>query len=146
MKIPFACLIWLWTGSAAALPVSATRYIDAQGVEVIHNRNVEARAVPAPADSGRTEPAKPLAMLYDSKLRISPAEQDRRDRDRVGILQQELEAETRKYQELWQRAQTRRGMEKPNAAQAQRMTEELYEHQTNIKALNAELKRATAAR
>ena len=132
--------------------ISAARYVDAQGVEVIHNRNAElplSVSAPAPATQGSVTVAKaaPLAAgPVDPKLRVAPAEQALRDRDRVAILQQELETESRKYESAWMRLQGAKGTEKPGAVATQRMNEELDDHQKNIQALHAELRRAGAAR
>jgi hypothetical protein len=132
----------LWAAGAAAAPVSAARYIDAQGVEVIHNRDTEPAVGQVQALAPRSRKPPSGELLYDPKLQVSSAEQGQRDRDRVGILQQELEAEARKYEALVKRAQGAGATNKPSAADAQRMNEELYDHQKNIQALNAELRRA----
>ncbi len=128
----------------AAAQIAANRYVDAQGVEVIVNRDAArtpdkaeiAGAPSKPADKGGLQPAR---LMLDPKLRISAAEQDRRDRDRVGILRQELEMEAGKYAALVQKTQP--GAGKLSAAETQRLTEELYAHQKNIESLNAELRR-----
>lgn len=133
--------------------ISAARYVDAQGVEVIHNRNAEL-PMSAPAAQGSVTVAKAAAPTsaavaatpVDPKLRVAPAEQALRDRDRVAILQQELETESRKYESAWMRLQGAKGTEKPGAVATQRMNEELDDHQKNIQALHAELRRAGAAR
>jgi hypothetical protein len=75
-------------------------------------------------------------------LRISAAEQNMRDRDRVGILQEELAAEARKYAAAMQRAQDAGNKAvKLSAGDSLRLTQELYDHQKNIQALNSELRR-----
>lgn len=80
-------------------------------------------------------------LQSDPRLRVSMAEQEARDRGRVDILQQELEAEVRSLDAATKRAQ-RAAADKLSAAQVQRVTEELNEHQRNILALHAELRRA----
>lgn len=153
--LPLLALVpGLLPGAAAAAanaPVSAARYVDAQGVEVIHNRNAElpsgaAAAASAPAQgkigSVRAQPASNAPP--DPRLQISADEQQRRDRDRVAILQAELDVESRRYEAAWQRLQG--GDNKNGAAAVQRMNEELHDHQKNIEALHAELRRARVAR
>lgn len=161
MKLVFFFGLML-SGAVIAAPISATRYIDAQGIEVIHNRGAEAAVAAASnADvsqaAGKVRSVDPVPVvrskkptssdiLYDSKLRVSAAEQGQRDRDRVGILEQELDAEARKYDAVVKRAQGGTAPNKPSAADAQRINEELYDHQKNIQALNVELRRARAPR
>jgi len=160
MKSP---LVFFWLGclsSAGAVaggPVSSARYIDAQGVEVIHNRNAETatgQPVAGPEgvvtnlgaqDQARRRQTPDIGVQNDPKLRVSAAEQEQRDRGRVDILQQELEAEVRSLEAVTRRAQ-RAAADKLSAAQVQRVTEELNEHQQNILALHAELRRARSAR
>jgi hypothetical protein len=151
----FLCLLLLLGGAgSASAQISATRYIDAQGVEVIQSRRAsvpgtEAGAPPAPvpaAPAAQARKVKPDNLMYDPKLQVSAAEQARRDRDRVAILQQELDVEARKYEAAFQRAQGGGPDNKPNADDAQRINEELYERQKNIQALTAELRRARSER
>lgn len=109
----------------------------------------EAGAPPAPvpaAPAAQARKVKPDNLMYDPKLQVSAAEQARRDRDRVAILQQELDVEARKYEAAFQRAQGGGPDNKPNADDAQRINEELYERQKNIQALTAELRRARSER
>ncbi|WP_332878234.1 hypothetical protein [Massilia sp. S19_KUP03_FR1] len=140
-RLAAGALLLCAAGQAAA-QISALRYIDKQGIEVIVNRDA-----PRPAELPGAQPAAvPAAKaVRDPKLQIAAAEQDRRDRDRVGILQQELDSEARKYAALMQRSQPGPGAEKLSAADAQRLTEELYDRQKNIQSLNAELRRARSA-
>lgn len=60
----------------------------------------------------------------------------------VGILQEELAAEARKYAAAMQRAQDAGNKAvKLSAGDSLRLTQELYDHQKNIQALNSELRR-----
>lgn len=87
--------------------MSAPRLIDDHGIEVIVNRNAAAPdsllAQPGQAANdgltSRPHPAGAPAtrVVPEPMLRISAAEQDRRDRDRIGILQEALAFEARKY-------------------------------------------------
>jgi len=159
MKTQLVLLVLACTGCAradASDSVSAARYTDAQGVEVIHNRNVQGPAGDAAPSIGaggslvttigkREMPmARKVATLQvagdDPKLRINASEQEQRDRDRLAILQQELEAEVRGMEDAARRAKRAR-TDGLNAAQSERITKELYEHQQNILALHAELRR-----
>ncbi|MBD8541232.1 hypothetical protein IFT74_02725 [Oxalobacteraceae sp. CFBP 8755] len=149
-KLLIPVLVQIGWQSPAHAQISATRYIDDQGVEVIVNRNAAARnsllAQPAqPADGGLTSPAAGAPAVRaapEPMLRISAAEQDRRDRDRIGILQEELATEARKYAAAMQRAQNAGNKtNKLSATDSQRLTQELYDHQKNIQALNSELRR-----
>lgn len=141
MRLATGALLLAASGHAAA-QISALRYIDKQGIEVIVNRDA---ARPADLQVAQPSAAPAVKAVRDPKLQIATAEQDRRDRDRVGILQQELDSEARKYAALMQRSQPGPGAEKLSAADAQRLTEELYDRQKNIQSLNAELRRARSA-
>jgi hypothetical protein len=149
MKSILLLLLLLGAGAANA-QISATRYIDADGVEVIQNRSA---AVPVAASP--KAPPVPVAharkvnkdeLLYDAKFNVSATEQAQRDRDRVAILQQELDTESRKYEAAYKRVQDSAAGNKPSADEAKRMTEDLYDHQKNIQALNTELRRARHTR
>ena len=145
MRVAIAALL-LAASSHAAAQISALRYIDKQGIEVIVNRDAGRPAeLPGAPPAAMPAPAPAVKAARDPKLQIAAAEQDRRDRDRVGILQQELDSEARKYAALMQRSQPGPGAEKLSAADAQRLTEELYDRQKNIQSLNAELRRARSA-
>ena len=143
----FLCLLLLLGGAgSASAQISATRYIDAQGVEVIQSRRAAVPGTEAGAPAAPARKVKTDNLMYDPKLQVSAAEQARRDRDRVAILQQELDVEARKYEAAFQRAQGGGPDNKPNADDAQRINEELYERQKNIQALTAELRRARSER
>lgn len=155
MNLSILCLATgvLLTAAAghATAQIAALRYIDKQGIEVIVNRDAgrpaDAAAAPAPAATSVVMPtvSPALKTARDPKLQIAAAEQNMRDRDRIGILQQELDSEARKYAALVQRSQPGAGAEKLSAAYAQRLTEELYDRQKNIQSINAELRRARSA-
>lgn len=149
-----AALLSLGAAGLCGAQSSAVRYFDQQGVEVIVNRDA-ARDKPAQTDTpdNAARAVKPAGrsgqsglqntgLALDPRLHISADEQKRRDRDRVGILQQELDFEAQAYAGLMKRAQGSPGAEKPSAAQTQRLNEELYDHQQNIQSLTAELRRA----
>lgn len=144
MKYGLAFLCIYWAGcTAAADRVSPTRYVDAQGVEVIRDRLVE------PATASGIVVGSTFAQLTnrsnglanDPRLRVGAVEQAQRDRGRIDILQHELEVEGARLAAIIKRAQLSEG-EKRTAAESQRITEEMHERQQNIHALNAELRRA----
>lgn len=127
--------------AASAGPIAPARYIDAQGVEVIHDRGAPGgAAAPTVARTGMPVPAA------GPKLTIAPAEQAARDRDRVAILEQELDAESHAYADVWTKLNPPAHAPRPAAQDAARMSEQLISHQKNIQALHAELRRARSAR
>lgn len=131
--------------AAAAGPIAPVRYIDAQGVEVIHDRG--APAVDAIPTVFKTSMPAPVPVPAASpKLTIAPAEQAARDRDRVAILEQELDRESRAYADVWAKLNPPARTPKPAPEDAVHMSEQLSAHQNNIQALHAELRRARAAR
>lgn len=150
MKTLALLLLALASGSAAAADtISAQRYVDAQGVEVIQNRS------PAPAAgtirqlSGATERAAsvklaapaPASGVRDARFQVSAGEQARRDLDRVGILEQELNNEMRAVGEITRLSAALAGSA-PGGQDQARVKERMNDHQKNIAALQAELRRA----
>lgn len=139
--------------ASLAGPIAPARYIDAQGVEVIHDRGAPAAdAIPTVVKTSMPAPASGVAA--SPKLTIAPAEQAARDRDRVAILEQELDRESRAYADVWTKLNPPVRTPKPAAGDSARMNEQLNEqlnqqlsaHQKNIQALHAELRRARASR
>ncbi|PHV07910.1 hypothetical protein CSQ96_08455 [Janthinobacterium sp. BJB412] len=130
--------------AAGEAPLSATRYIDAQGVEMIQNR-----ARPAPAAAVVQAPAalaaKPSAAARAPGWQISAAEQAGRDQDRLDILKQELAAEVRLYESVTKALAGVAGKTTDASGQA-RLYRDLNEHQKNIQSLHAEIRRIPAAR
>jgi hypothetical protein len=135
--------------ATTAGPIAPARYIDAQGVEVIHDRGAPAvDAIPTAPQPGTSAPAPVPASgaAVSPKLTIAPAEQAARDRDRVTILEQELDRESHAYADLWARLNAPPRTPRPVPEDAARMTEQLSAHQKNIQALHAELRRVRASR
>jgi hypothetical protein len=137
-----------WMGAALALccsganagadKIAPARYVDAQGVEVIHDRGSSA----PPREDAAGAPGREAAPApADPRLAIRPAEQARRDEDRIAILEQELKEESRAYADLLGQA-AGAARARPEPAQAARLNEQLVAHQKNIQALNQELRRA----
>jgi hypothetical protein len=131
--------------AAAAGPIAPARYVDAQGVEVIHNRGDAAGLAGEAGAVGSAVGSADTPARADPKLTIQPAQQAQRDADRIAILDQELQAESRAYADLWTRLYGARTAP-PGSADAARLNAELAAHQKNIQALNAELHRARATR
>lgn len=136
-------------GAVPAAPIAPARYIDAQGVEVIHNRGAEPAPPAAVVGAGQVTtpaeiapPRKPVASVAnDARMKISADAQRERDRDRVAILKEELANEVRALEATFQRAK-QASADKLSAADSRRVTEEMYAHQQNILSLHSELRRA----
>lgn len=148
-KIPTCALLACLAGSALAQQAPAQRYIDAQGVEIIQNRDaarpatVAAPRVAAPRDAG------PASAASDPKLQVSTAEQAARDRDRAAILREELGHETSKFEAaskaFVKAEQAARGQPQAGAVLKQ-LKEVLHMHQQNMESLTAELQRTGGTR
>ncbi len=135
---------------ALAQQAPAQRYIDAQGVEIIQNRDA---ARPSAVASGRVAPVPKAAAATgaasDPKLQVGAAEQAARDLDRAAILREELAHETRKFE-----AASRALVQSEKAARTQQqdpatlkqLNELLHTHQQNIQSITAELQRAGVQR
>lgn len=142
-------LMAAWLPGCAHAQLAPERYVDPQGVEIIVNRNaVNALPAAAPAAQGREKPAAPAstpALPAKASWRVPPDEQAQRDRDRVGILTQELDAEMRAFADK-KALSDQQKISKTGGRDPARINEELHEHQRNIQAILAELRRAKAVR
>jgi hypothetical protein len=120
----------------------ATRYRNAQGIEVIQNRGAQVREEPrSPPAASAAAASQPKTVAQEAAFQISAKEQAERDRDRKAILQDELAKEMEAYQ-------TKMRMLQANAVQASlpddqvvRLKEMAVAHEKNIHALHAELGR-----
>ena len=157
MKFLVTALPMLATGAAIAGPLSVERYVDPQGVEIIHNRKQgggEKQTPPAidlaPGKAPSTAPsiraAEPDRPERDPRFQISRTEQSVRDGDRAMILQQELLIESQKFEETRKRLNVQRLRDSGAEAELARLNEDLNRHQQNIRALNAELRRMAQSR
>lgn len=155
MAISCATLLCILPPVAYAQAVDAPRYINAQGVEVIQGRRA---AKPAPAanlgdasgsdvsgpESGvqampkKVEPARAMAASYQ----IAAGEQQQRDRDRLGILEEEMRAENVALESKIRVLQDPTMRAKLDADQLKRLQETTLEHEKNIRALHSEIARA----
>lgn len=125
-----ACLALLATGAHGG---EAVRYRDGQGIEMIGGRTT---AIP---DAVSVPPALAARQAAPLRLQITAHEQQARDRDRLAILRQELDAELAALQENI--AHSRGLAHEP----LQRSREQLRRHQQNIRDLHAEISRTSKA-
>ena len=125
-----ACLALLATGAHGG---EAVRYRDGQGIEMIGGRTT---AIP---DAVSVPPALAARQAAPLRLQITAHEQQARDRDRLVILRQELDAELAALQENI--ARSRSLANEP----LQRSREQLRRHQQNIRDLRAEISRTSKA-
>lgn len=128
--------------TASAGSIAPARYVDAQGVEVLHGRGTPADGPRAPVPAVRKDAN---AVVLDPKLVIPPAEQAARDNDRVTILQDELKEESRTYADVWSRLKVTGRRDNLGAEEIVNLNAKLVSHQKNIEALNNELRRAKQA-
>jgi hypothetical protein len=133
MKATLLALVLMHTVAIAG-PVSAVRYVDSQGVEMIHDR--------ASTKPPATASMPPRSTVSAPALQISVAEQAGRDLDRIAIFEQELAAESQQYANAAQRLHAARPA---GAADTALLREELGRRENNIKALHAELRRTRHA-
>ena len=153
-----ASLAWLATDAHGG---EAVRYRNEQGIEMIGGRATavpDAVAAPPAFATQRPglarlqlpphEPPAAIARLHIGphewptaplRLQIAPHEQQARDRDRLAILRQELDAESAAIQENI--VHSRGLVQQP----LQRSREQLRRHQQNIRDLHAEISRASKA-
>jgi len=137
-----------------AQAIDASRYINAQGVEVIQGRRA-AKPAPSPgtgSDVGdasgpasgaqaipkSTLPARPMAAGYQ----IAAGEQQQRDRDRLSILEEEMHAENVALESKIRVLQDPAMRAKLDAEQLKRLQETTLAHEKNIRALHSEIARA----
>lgn len=153
-----ACCVALFAGVTPpclhAQSVDAPRYVNAQGVEVIQGRRVAPPAPPAPVAEAGEKPApaqasaaKPVARSADAQARpagyqIAAGEQQQRDRDRLGILNEEMRAENTALESKIRILQNPAMRAKLDPEQLKRLQETTLEHEKNIRALTSEIGRA----
>lgn len=143
--ILWCCLLGLCP-FVQAQHADATRYRNAQGIEVIQNRSASVReelaAQPAPVSREAQGAAiAPKAGPQDAAFQISAKEQAQRDRDRQTILQDELGREIEAYQGKVRMLQANTVKASLPDDQVARLKELAAVHEKNIRALQAELGR-----
>ena len=153
-----ACLGLLATGAHGG---EAVRYRDGQGIEMIGGRatvvpaapfappalatqRIRQARLPIPPHQQQAAMARPQVSPHEQqaasvRLQIPPHEQQARDRDRLAILRQELDAELAAAHASI--ADSRGLAHEP----LQRAREQLRRHQQNIRDLNAEISRTLKA-
>lgn len=131
---------WLASDAHGA---EAVRYRDGQGIEIIGGRASAIPATVAPPVMPVTRSAplrlQRMQQAEPARLHVTAHEQRARDRDRLAILRQELDAELAAVQENI--AHSRGLAHEP----LQRSREQLRRHQQNIRDLHAEISRAVKA-
>lgn len=144
-------VIALWTAAshAATSATEAPRYVNAQGIEIIHNR----AAMPSASESISVPAARVSRSSIlvsqpqrEQRAMVSAKEQGDRDKDRAAILQQELGSETTRYQGVLNALSQPNVKERIGDAEWQRLQFARGLHEENIKALNAEIGRVRPAR
>lgn len=147
-----ACLV-LGAPAVHAQSSDAERYINAQGVEVIQGRRAAAPSVPAAADTASAIPvAAPVpkaparaaqgAGARPPAFQIGAGEQGARDRDRLAILKQEMDAENTALEQKVRILSNAQMRAKLDPEQLKRLQETTLEHERNIRSLTAEINRA----
>ena len=147
-------LLWCCDG-AQAQSLEASRYVNAQGVEMLVSRN---SARPAEVASGESrEAATPTAAVASGKApkanpgntlipvalrenhRVSGAQQSARDDDRQRILVQELMTEEQQLELKRRLLRSPRAQADLTTAEQRRITEAIERHESNIKSLQREM-------
>jgi len=150
LPLALAACLALAAPAVHAQSSDAERYINAQGVEVIQGRRAAAPSVAAPAGADAS-PAPAVqapsrtaqaAQARPAAFQIGAGEQGARDRDRLAILQQEMQAENSALEQKV-RVLSNAGLRaKLDPEQLKRLQETTLEHERNIRALTSEINRA----
>jgi hypothetical protein len=126
----------------------AKRYVDLQGIEFIHNRG----AAEVAGNGGSTIVRKTGASLQlkpkltannplfvESKMQISKQEQQKRDGDRLSILNQEMMTEASAYQTIWRALHIPNMKASLDIESIRKLQLSLNEHEQNIRSLTSEI-------
>lgn len=139
--------------SAQAQSTDASRYVNSQGIEVIQARQPlsvrdDRIAQAAKSDNAvREQPApapRTTQQAMDGRFQVSAAEQAERDLDRLAILQQELMSEAAAFQTKWKTLHTPSMKASLSDEEVARVRETMHNHESNLRALNAEISRVQA--
>lgn len=147
MKRTLCCCLLGAALHVQAQQSDATRYRNAQGIEVIQNRGAQLRdELRSQPNAGAVKPGPdaaglPKATVHDAAFQISAKEQAERDRDRKAILQEELAKEMEAYQTKMRMLQAHAVQASLPEDQVARLKEMTAAHEKNIHALYAELGR-----
>ena len=134
-------------------PIEASRYRTSDGVEVITGRSsalpstaVMAAPQVAPAakarDASETPMLHPVSMPVAKPAQVPAEEQASRDKDRINILTSELINEGKALEKKRAALRSPKVDAELSTEQQQALREEIARHEANVKALNAELRRA----
>lgn len=164
LKLPVFCAITIATSfllgagleARAATTVEATRYKTREGVEVIVGRDVGAAPAAALANSKR-QPASQATVANPGAAAIGTAapsgvsykvpvqDQAERDRDRLTILTAELMTEGRALEQKRSALKSPRASMDLGSDQLQALRDSVERHESNIRALNAEIRQVNLA-
>jgi len=141
-----------------AQSIDAERYVNAQGVEVIQGRRsappvqtvpgTDGSATPAGAPAAGVGPSRPAARTGDAAgarpaaFQIGAGEQGARDRERLAILKQEMDAENSALEQKVRILSNAQLRAKLDPEQLKRLQETTLEHERNIRSLTSEINRA----
>lgn len=146
-------LLFLFSIATASSAVGAgmtdaERYVDMQGIEVIHNRG----AVLVTGNSTSSNERKTSASLQsrpvltannlqfvESKMQIQKQEQQKRDGDRLSILNQEMMTEASAYQAIWRALHVPKMKASLDNESTRKLQQSLNEHEQNIRSLTSEI-------
>jgi hypothetical protein len=136
-------------------PIEASRYRTADGVEVITGRpsalpstttsstSAPQGTQPAKArDASETAMLRPVSLPTAKPAPVPADEQAGRDRERVNILTSELINEGKALEKKRLALRSPKVDSELSKEQQQALREEIARHEANVKALNAELRRA----
>jgi hypothetical protein len=152
------------TAATFTTPIEASRYRTADGVEVITGRpsalpsTTSSTSTPATAkaattasvsappskarDASDTAMLRPVSLPAVKPSPVPPDEQASRDRERVNILTSELIHEGQALEKKRTALRSPKVDAELSRDQQQTLREEIARHEANVKALNAELRRA----
>ena len=141
------------TAASFTTPIEASRYRTSDGVEVITGRSsalpsTAVMAAPQVAPAARVRDASETPMLHPVSMPIAkpspvpPEEQASRDKDRINILTSELITEGKALEKKRTALRSPKVDAELSAEQQKTLREEIARHEANVKALNAELRRA----
>jgi len=126
-----------------AQSIDAERYVNAQGVEVIQGRRSAPPVQTVPGTDGSATPAgAPAAGARPAAFQIGAGEQGARDRERLAILKQEMDAENSALEQKVRVLSNAQLRAKLDPEQLKRLQETTLEHERNIRSLTSEINRA----
>jgi chromosome segregation ATPase len=128
---------------APVQPIEASRYKNAEGVEILTSRGAPVAPSPSHAVESRT-PASSAASARRSAPEDTASERER-ERERLNILTSELISEGRALESKRLALRSPRVAIDLSSEQQQSLRDEVERHENNVRALNREIKRVSAA-